>query len=138
MKKYKIGYTAGVYDLFHIGHLNLLKHAKELCDYLIVGVNSDNLVLKYKEKLPVIREDDRLNIVKAIRFVDEAFIVDTLDKTEILKQRHFDVVFIGSDWKGNPRWLQTENDLAKLGVDVVYLPHTHGISTTYIKNKINK
>ena len=113
MKKYKIGYTAGVYDLFHVGHLNLLKHAKELCDYLIVGVNSDNLVREYKKKSPIICEVDRLEIIKSVRFVDEAFIVNTLNKIQVYKEHPFDVVFIGSDWKGNPRWQQTEIDLAK-------------------------
>ena len=136
MKKYKIGYTAGVFDLFHIGHLNLLRNAKKYCDYLMVGVNCDNLVKTYKNKTPIINESDRLEIVNSIKCVDEAFIVDTLDKVAILKNHKFDVVFIGSDWKGNERWNQTEIELAKFGVDVVYLPHTSGISSSVINSKI--
>lgn len=138
MKKYKIGYTAGVYDLFHIGHLNLIKTAKDLCDYLMVGVNSDKLVLEYKNKLPIINEQERLEIIKSIKYVDEAFIVNSLDKLVAYQSHPFDVVFIGSDWKGNERWKKTETDLAKIGVDVIYLPYTNGISSTAIINKVIK
>ena len=142
MKKYKIGYTQGVYDMFHVGHLNLLNHAKEQCEYLIVGVNADHLVQQYKHKTPVICESERLEIVKNIKAVDEAFIVDSLDKEKALNLFHFDVIFIGDDWKGNPRWEKTKIDLNKRGVDLVFLPHTNGISSTILrteeKNKITE
>lgn len=137
MKKYKIGYTQGAYDLFHIGHLNLLNNAKKHCDYLIVGVNSDDLIANYKNKETNIKEEDRAKIVNAIKGVDKVYIVNTLDKVEILKKIKFDAIFIGDDWKGNERWLKTEEDLAKFNVDVVYLPHTEGISTTQLTDKIN-
>ena len=133
MKQFRIGYTQGVFDLLHIGHINLLNHAKQYCDYLIVGVNSDRLVMDYKNKTPVVSEKDRKTIVENLKSVDECIIVNTLDKVEILHQHLFDAVFIGDDWKGNPRWKQTENDLAKYHVSVIYLPHTQGISSTILR-----
>ena len=133
MKKYKVGYTQGVYDMFHIGHLNLLNNARDLCEHLIVGVNSDELVTQYKHKLPVIPEEERRLIVANIKAVDACEIVDTLDKVENYKRFHYDAVFIGDDWKGNARWTQTEKDLAPYGVDVVYLPHTKGVCSTELR-----
>lgn len=133
MKRYKVGYTQGVYDMFHIGHLNLINHAKEYCDYLIVGVNADSLVEEYKHKTPVINETERAEIVRNIKAVDEVVIAYTLDKEVALEQYHFDAIFIGDDWKGNPRWEQTKIDLAKHGVDLVFLPHTDGISSTGLR-----
>ena len=138
MRKYKIGYTQGVYDMFHIGHLNLLNHAKEHCDYLIVGVNSDELVKEYKKKTPVISQEERAEIVRNIKAVDEVVITQSLDKMEALKQYHFDAIFIGDDWKGNARWEQTRIDLAKEGVDLVFLPHTDGVSSTELRQVENK
>lgn len=137
MKKYKIGYTQGTYDLFHIGHLNLLNHAKEQCDYLIVGVNTDRLVKEYKNKNVVIPEQDRAYIVGAIKAVDEVVLTDTLDKKVIAEKLKFDAIFIGDDWKNNSRWIKTKEEMAKIGIDVVFLPHTDGVSTTEIRNKIN-
>ena len=131
--KYKIGYTQGVFDMFHIGHLNMINRAKSLCDYLIVVVNSDELVQQYKNKLPVINERDRKEIVSNIRAVDQCIIVNTLDKEEIYRNVKFDVIFIGDDWKGNDRWIQTEQEMKKNGVDVVFLPYTHSISSTQLK-----
>lgn len=130
MKKYKIGYTQGVFDMFHIGHLNLINRAKEYCDYLIVGVNSDDLVRQYKHKVPVIHENERAEIVRNMKSVDKCVIAGTLDKLEALKLYHFDAIFIGDDWKGNPRWEQTRIDLAAHGVDLIFLPHTDGICST--------
>ncbi len=136
-KKFKIGYTQGVYDMFHIGHLNLINRAKEQCEYLIVGVNSDKLVQAYKHKETVIKEVDRAEIVRNLKSVDECIIVDTLDKLQINEQIHFDAIFIGSDWYGNPRWMQTKEDLAKLGVEVVFLPHTEGVSSTMLRTEMS-
>lgn len=133
MKKYKIGYTQGVYDMFHIGHLNLLNNAKKYCDYLIVGVNADSLVESYKNKTPVINENERQTIVSNIKVVDQCIIATTLDKVEIWNEFHFDVIFIGDDWKGNPRWEATREDFKQYGVDVVFLPHTDGISSTILR-----
>ena len=133
MKKYKVGYTQGVYDMFHIGHLNLINHAKEYCEYLIVGVNADDLVIEYKRKTPIIHEKERQTIVANIKAVDECVIAHTLDKRVAFDLYHFDAIFIGDDWKGNPRWEQTRIDMAELGVDLVFLPHTDGISSTELR-----
>lgn len=138
MKKFKVGYTQGTFDLFHIGHLNIINNAKALCDYLIVGVNSDALVMSYKNKKTNISEQDRAKIVSAIKGVDKVIITTTLDKKIIHDMISFDAIFIGDDWKGNERWKKTEEELAKAGAEVVYLPHTDGISTTIISEKIEK
>ncbi len=142
MKKYNIGYTQGTYDMFHIGHLNLLRQAKERCERLIVGINSDALVQQYKNKTPVVNEHDRMEIVRELRCVDEVVKCDTLKKTDAWEKLHFDAIFIGNDWKGNARWAQTEKDLAPLGAEVVYLRHTDGISSTLLRasenNKISE
>lgn len=139
MKKYKIGYTQGTYDLFHVGHLNLLENAKKQCDYLIVGINSDALVLEYKNKKVNIKDIDRAKIVQALKVVDEVHIVNTLDKIDALKKFSFNAIFIGDDWKGNQRWEETGKKLKECNVDLVFLPHTDGISTTNIvQNMIKK
>ena len=131
-----IGYTQGTFDTLHYGHVRLLKNAKAHCDYLIVGVNSDALVKDYKHTDTIIKEQERLEIIKAIKYVDEAHIVDSLDKVSKVDKFHFSLIFIGDDWKGSNRWNQTEEDLKKLGVSVIYLKHTDGISTTIVKEHI--
>lgn len=133
-----VGYTQGTFDLFHIGHLNLLKEAKKQCDYLIVGVNSDKLVEDYKNKKPIISEDDRIAIVESLKMVDKAVKCCTLDKIDAWNKNHFNYVFIGSDWKNSLRWKQTEKDLAKVNARVIYLPYTQGISSTQIKEQVVK
>lgn len=138
MKKYKLGYTQGVYDMFHIGHLNLLNNAKALCDFLIVGINTDELVEEYKSKKPVINENERRTIVENIKAVDQCILVTTLDKVEIHKKIPFDAIFIGDDWKGNDRWSNTELELAPRGAEVVYIPHTKGISSTQLRPTQNE
>lgn len=138
MKKYKRGYTQGVYDMFHIGHLNLINNAKKYCEYLIVAVNSDALVEEYKNKIPVINQEERRYIIENIKAVDQAVIADTLDKNIQLEKYDFDVIFIGDDWKGDPRWEKTKYDLNKAGVDVVFLPHTDGICSTELRSRVRK
>lgn len=135
MKKYKIGYTQGTYDMFHIGHLNLLRQAKEQCERLIVGINSDRLVQEYKNKTPVVNEHDRMEIVKELRCVDDVLLCETLKKTTMWNELHYNAIFIGNDWKGNARWQQTERDLQPLGAEVVYLKHTDGISSSLLRTK---
>lgn len=137
-KKYKIGFTDGVYDMFHIGHLNMIKEAKKHCDYLIVGVHSDEIVEGYKNRKTVINENDRREIVEAIKYVDKAVINRTREKLELWKEHKFDVVFIGDDWKGTERWNNFEKILAEVGVSVEYIPYTKGISTTQIREKLAK
>lgn len=133
-RKYNIGYTQGVFDMFHVGHLNLIKNAQRLCNTLIVGVNSDSLVQSYKNKKPVINERERVQIVNNIKGVKFAEVVDTLDKMALQQKFGFDVVFIGDDWKGTPRWNETEKNLNKIGVEVIYLPYTKGLSSTELRN----
>lgn len=128
-----IGYTAGVFDMFHIGHLNILKRAKEQCDYLIVGVTTDQLCLERKKKLPVIRENDRIEIVRAIRYVDEAVFQEDMNKRRAVEKFHVSKVFVGSDWKGTPSWERYEMEFAELGCRVVYLDYTQGISSTQLR-----
>lgn len=139
MKKYKVGYTCGVFDLFHVGHLNLLETCKEMCDFLIVGMCDDNYVCSVKNQKPVYSEDDRLRILNAIKCVDKAEKVDietTNDKMLAWEKFKFDVLFFGDDWKGSERYLRTEEQFKKIGVSIEYLPYTKGISTTKIKEKL--
>ncbi len=136
MKKYKRGYTTGVYDMFHVGHLNILESAKALCETLVVGVTTDELCYSRKKKYPIINEKDRLRIVGAIRYVDETVLQSDMDKLSAVRELNCDVVFVGSDWKGTDSWNEYEKQFAAIGVDVVYLPHTDGISSTILREKI--
>lgn len=139
MKKYRVGYTAGVFDLFHVGHLNLLERCKEMCDVLIVGVCDDDYVVNIKKKNPVFKEDERVRILNALKCVDQAELVNfeiTDNKMLALEKFHFDVLFSGDDWKGSERYNKTEKQFAELGVSIEYLPYTKGISSTDIKEKI--
>ncbi len=138
MKKYKVGFTDGVYDMFHIGHLNMIREAKKYCDHLIVGVHSDEIVESYKHRKTIINEHDRCEIVGSLKDVDEAVINTTRDKMELWKKYHFDVIFIGDDWKGTERWNNFEIILGEVGVSVEYLPYTKGISTTKIREQLGE
>lgn len=137
-KKYKIGYTTGVYDMFHVGHLNILRRAKEMCDYLIVGVTTDELCYKRKQKYPIISEQDRMAIVEAIRYVDKVVPQADMEKIRPVIEFGADVVFVGSDWKGTDAWNQYEKDFATVGCTVEYLDHTDGISSSILREKILK
>ena len=135
-KKYKVGYTDGVYDLFHIGHLNMIQTAKQNCEYLIVGIHGDAVVEEYKHRRPIVNENDRKRIIEAIKGVDRTEINRFRDKLKLWELYHFDVIFIGDDWKGPERWNNFEKVLAEINVDVVYVPYTKGISTTDIRKQI--
>ncbi|WP_195407489.1 adenylyltransferase/cytidyltransferase family protein [Bacteroides congonensis] len=137
-RKYKVGYTTGVYDMFHIGHLNILKRAKEQCETLIVGVTTDELCYKRKRKYPIINEQERMAIVGAIRYVDKVVPQTDMEKIRSVKNLGADVVFVGSDWKGTDAWKQYEKDFAEVGCTVVYLDHTDGISSSILREKLNK
>ena len=137
MKKYKIGYTTGVFDMFHIGHLNILKRAKEQCEYLIVGVSTDEVVEGYKHKRPVIRFEERCAIVEAIKYVDQVIPQTSMDKMDAYKTLKFDAIFHGSDWKGSAMYDEIIKQFSAIGVDVVFLPHTEGVSSTLIREKVN-
>ena len=137
MKKFKIGYTTGVFDMFHIGHLNILRRAKEQCDYLVVGVTTDELCQKRKNKLPIINEHDRMAIVEAIRYVDKVLPQTDMEKIRPVKEIGADAVFVGSDWKGTEAWNNYEKQFAEVGCTVVYLDHTDGISSTRLRETLN-
>lgn len=134
--KKTIGYTTGVYDMFHIGHLNVIRRAKEQCDYLIVGVSTDELVKKEKKKLPIIPYDERVAIVGAIRYVDQVVPQPDKNKFAAWELYHFDKMFVGSDWQGTPQWIKFEEIFTPLGVEIIYLPHTDGISSTKLTHVI--
>ena len=133
-----IGYTPGVYDMFHIGHLNVIRRAKEQCDYLIVGVSTDELVQKDKNKTPIIPYEERAAIVSAIRYVDQ--VVPQVDKNKYgaWEKYHFNKMFVGSDWKGTDAWNEFEKQFAPVGVEIVYLDHTDGISSTILRDRLNE
>lgn len=133
-----IGYTTGVYDMFHIGHLNILKRAKEQCDFLIVGVSTDELVMKEKNHVPIINFEDRCRIVEAIKYVDQVVPQVDKNKFEAWKKYHFNKMFVGSDWKGTEAWKGFEKQFAPMGVEIVYLSYTDGISSTILREKLNK
>ncbi|MEH7388530.1 adenylyltransferase/cytidyltransferase family protein [Bacillus sp. JJ1521] len=136
MKPYKIGYTTGVFDLFHVGHLNIIRRAKEQCEFLIVGVSTDDLVLKYKNKLPVIPFAERMEIIEGIRYVDEVVPQINRDKFSAWEDLAFNVMFVGDDWKGDPLFNEVEKQFNHVGVDIVYFPYTKGVSSTELKKKI--
>lgn len=138
MKKYKIGYVQGSFDMFHIGHLNILKNAKSICDYLIVGVNSDDFMYSYKHKHPVIPEEERLEIIKSIKYVDEANIVNNRDKLEALEKFHFNALIMGDDYKGTEFYNKVEKQLEDKNVDIVYFPYTKTTSSTIVRDKLYK
>lgn len=135
--KYRIGYTTGVFDMFHIGHLNILKRAKEQCEYLIVGVTTDELCYSRKNKYPVICEKERIAIVEAIRYVDRVVLQTDMDKLRVVRELHADAVFVGSDWKGTDAWIKYEKEFAEVGCSVVYLAHTDGISSSILRQKMS-
>ena len=125
-----IGYTTGVYDMFHIGHLNIIRRSKEQCDFLIVGVSTDELVQKEKNKTPVIPYEERAEIIGALKYVDQVVPQSSKNKMEAWENYHFNKMFVGSDWKGSPQWEAFEKQFAPLGVEIIYLPYTDGVSCT--------
>ena len=132
-----IGYTSGVYDLFHIGHLNLLKNAKSMCDKLVVGVTTDDLSL-YKGKKPLVPYEDRIEIVRSIRFVDAVVPQDNMDKAEMCKKISASILFVGDDWYKTSKWDTIEINLREIGVRVIYFPYTKGVSSTLIGDALKK
>ena len=138
MKKSVTGYTTGVYDMFHVGHLNILRKAKDNCDFLIVGVSTDELVMSEKHKKPIIPFDERCAIVSAIKYVDKVVPQENKNKFGAWQKYHFDKMFVGSDWKGTPQWNEYEKQFAKVGVEIVYFDHTDGISSSILRDKLNQ
>lgn len=138
MDKKIVGYTAGVFDLFHIGHLNILKRAKENCDFLIVAVSTDELVKQYKNKTPVICYEERAQIVKAIKYVDMVVPQENRDKLGALEKYKFDKMFVGDDWKGTELFSGLEAKFKERGAEIVYFPYTTGTSSTFLKETLEK
>ena len=137
MGKVKIGYMGGVWDLFHVGHLNYMREAKKLCDYLIVDVTPDEIVYAQKQHYPVINEEDRLEVVKAIKYVDRAGISDDKRDYGALEKYGYNVLFISEDHKGKDYYNRLEEDMKKRGVTVKYIPYTTRVSSTSIRKKIS-
>jgi len=131
-----IGYTSGVFDLFHIGHLNLLMNAKSMCDHLIVGVTVDELVA-YKNKKAVIPFQERLEIVRSIKYVDAAISQEDMDKLKMWEKLKFDVLFVGDDWFDTPKWKEIEQQFKDVGVKVVYFPYTKNTSSTILNKTLD-
>lgn len=131
-----IGYTTGVYDMFHIGHLNILRRAKEQCDFLIVGVSTDELVQHDKGKTPIIPFKDRCKIIEAIKYVDKVVPQKDKDKFGAWEKYNFNKMFVGSDWQGTDAWNRFEEQFKPVGVEIIYLDHTDGISSSILREKI--
>lgn len=134
-KKEIIGYTAGVFDLFHIGHLNLLKNAKGMCDKLVVGVTVDELV-QYKGKKAMIPFEDRAEIVRNIKYVDAVVPQSDMDKLTMCKKLNASYLFVGDDWYGTEKWNNYEKEFSKEGIKIVYFPYTKGVSSTQIRKAL--
>ncbi|MCW2740137.1 MAG: tagD [Blastococcus sp.] len=131
-----IGYAPGAYDLFHSGHLNILRHAADHCDHLVAGVVSDEMLLASKGRLPVIPLAERLEIVRNLRFVDDVHAEVVPDKIDTWRQVGFDVIFKGDDWRGTPKGDRLERDFAAVGVEVRYFPYTMHTSSTALRKAL--
>ncbi len=132
----RVGYAAGAYDLFHVGHLNILRHARQHCDHLIAGVVSDEMLLLTKGRAPVVPLAERMEIVAHIAYVDQVHAETVPDKLETWKQLHFDVFFKGDDWRGTPKGVELERRFAEVGVEVVYFPYTAHTSSTALRRAL--
>lgn len=137
-KKKIIGYTTGVFDMFHIGHLNILKRAKEQCDYLIVGVSTDELCKSYKKKEPIIPYEERKTIIEAIKYVDKVVPQTDRNKFAAWERIKFDIMFVGDDWKNSPLFTELENRFKDVGVKIVFFPYTKTTSSTILREKLDK
>ena len=134
---HRVGYAPGVYDLFHVGHLNILRHARSQCDYLVAGVVSDEMAERAKGRRPVVPLVERLEIVRSVRFVDAAFVETVPDKLDTWRQVRFDVLFKGDDWRGTEKGLRLERDFATVGVEIVYFPYTVHTSSTQLRKALD-
>ena len=134
----KIGYTTGVFDLFHIGHLNILKRAKLECDHLIVGVTTDELCKSAKNQKPFIPFQERMDLVEAVKYVDEVVPQTSYDKVEAWNNLKFDKMFVGDDWKGTDQWNQIEKEFSQFGVEIIYFPYTTHTSSTILRKILSR
>ena len=134
----KIGYTTGVFDLFHIGHLNILKRARLECDHLIVGITTDELSESAKNKKPFIPFQERMDLVEAVKYVDEVVPQTSYAKMEAWNNLKFDRMFVGDDWKGSDQWNTIEDEFAQVGVEIIYFPYTTHTSSTILRDILSK
>ena len=134
----KIGYTTGVFDLFHIGHLNILKRARLECDYLIVGITTDELAMSVKGEKPFIPFEERMEIVESIKFVDEVVPQTSYNKMEAWNKLKFDRMFVGDDWNGTKEWIQIEKDFSQYNVELIYFSYTTHTSSTILRDVLKK
>jgi len=134
----KIGYTTGVFDLFHIGHLNILKRASLECDHLIVGVTTDELCKSAKNQKPFIPFQERMDLVEAVKYVDEVVPQTSYNKIEAWNNLKFDKMFVGDDWKGTDQWNKIEDEFAQFGVEIIYFPYTTHTSSTILRKILSK
>ena len=134
----KIGYTTGVFDLFHIGHLNILKRARLECDYLIVGITTDELAMSIKGEKPFIPFEERMEIVESIKFVDEVVPQTSYNKMEAWNKLKFDRMFVGDDWKGTKEWIKIEEDLNQYNVEIIYFSYTLHTSSSMLRDILKK
>ena len=134
----KIGYTTGVFDLFHIGHLNILKRARLECNYLIVGITTDELAMSIKGEKPFIPFEERMEIVESIKFVDEVVPQTSYNKIKAWNKLKFDRMFVGDDWKGTKEWIQIEKDFGKYNVEIIYFSYTTHTSSTILRDVLKK
>ena len=133
MEDYIIGYTSGVFDMFHVGHLNILKEAKKKCDYLIVAVSPSELVFSYKKKWPIIPLKDRIEILNAIKYVDKVVIQKDRDKIKAFDKYKFDIMFVGDDWRGDKLFIEVEEYLNKQGSKLHFIPYTKKVSSSKLR-----
>ena len=134
----RVGYTSGVFDLFHIGHLNVLRNAKSMCDHLIVGVSTDELVYKYKQKWPIFPYLERIELLRHITYVNTVVAQEDMDKIKMWRRLKFDVMFVGDDWMDTPEWRQFETDFKANGVEIIFFPYFKGTSSTKINNILER
>ncbi len=134
----QVGYASGVFDMFHVGHLNVLRRARAHCRHLVVGVASDEYVVDLKGRLPVVPLEERLEIIEALGLVDEVVVDHSQDKTLAWRRRPFDVIFKGDDWRATPRGDRLEADMGALGVAVVYFPYTRSTSSTLLRQHLER
>jgi glycerol-3-phosphate cytidylyltransferase len=133
------GFSCGCFDMFHIGHLNLIRRAREQCDKLIIGLNSDELIYSYKHKYPIISANDRKEILKACRYVDDVIIKDIPTTSFLVWEKyHYDKLFIGSDYRGSPQFKELDKLLRQVNAEVVILPYTEGISSSILRKKLEE
>ena len=133
-----IGYTSGVFDLFHVGHVNILKAAKSMSDKLIVGVSTDELVKEYKNKEPIINYKERCEIVSSVKYVDLVVAQETMDKMEAWNRYKFNIMVVGDDWYKTKKWELIQDKFTEKNVKVIYIPYTKGVSSTKINNILNE